>query len=310
VTVPFLHLPRDSRPIVTAELRLLADELRRDVEILASDIGPRNVLVPSRYKLAEQFIHSALTQMGYGVRRQTWMASEVECANLEVVLAGTRTPETLLVIGAHYDSIEDCPAANDNGSGVAGLLAIARRLKGERFPCTIRLVFFANEEPPFFNLDEMGSQIYARACKAANDRIMGMYCLETIGCYSSARGSQTWPAMAIPFQLPDVGNFISFVGPTSARNLIKQSVTAFETGSKFPCLGASLPSEVASQVDWSDHRGFNEMGYPAFMITDTAPLRYVHYHTPNDTADKLNYESMACVVDGVIAMTRQLAAQL
>ena len=303
---PYLHKSFPKLTALTAEQSALAVELRRDVEILATDIGPRGFFAPQSYRLAEEFVSAAMRRAGYEIERQTWMAASVSCANLIATLPGTETPERIIVIGAHYDSVEGCPAANDNGSGVAGLLAIARRFAGKPRRSTIRFVFFANEEPPFFNIDEMGSQIYARARRAAGDDIRGMIALETIGCYSNAPKSQRWPHDALNLLLPTVGNFIALVGPSASKPLIARCAKLFEEQFAYGMLAGAAPAAI-DQINWSDHRGFIECDYQAFMVTDTAPFRYPHYHLATDTADKLDYESMARVVLGLFAMSAELA---
>lgn len=310
--LPFLSISRPPDSPLTEADTALDVALRRDVEVLATDIGPRGTFAPKKYQMARQFLESALQRTGYQVAAHTFTAHDgVECTNLEVTLRGDTHPDEILVVGAHYDSVEGCPAANDNASGVAGVLAIARALVGRPHARTIRFVLFANEEPPFFNIHEMGSQLYAQACRKRNDNIRGMVCLETIGYYTSAPDSQYWPSnSALPpdeIPLPTVGDFIALVGPDSARQFISVSAAAFAAQHAFPLVAAAVPAGLFDQVLWSDHRGFNEAGYPGFMFTDTAPLRYPHYHKATDTPGHLNYPSMARVVRGTIGMVSALA---
>jgi Zn-dependent M28 family amino/carboxypeptidase len=307
---PYLHITRPSLGSTSDELRSLAAELERDVRMLSEDIGPRGTHKAPAYALAQAFLSSALQKAGHEVQRQTWTAHDVICTNLECTIGGTTHPELILVVGAHYDSVAGCPAANDNASGVAGILALARRASARPLAVTLRLVLFANEEPPYFNIDEMGSQLYARRARKQNEKIIGMFCLETIGCYLHEKQSQTWPMPALSLLLPTVGNFICFVGPSEATDLIKTCTKAFEKTGAFPLVAAAVPGSLADQVNWSDHRGFNEVGYPAFMITDTAPLRYIHYHEQTDTFEKLDYLSMARVVQGVHDMLPTVAREL
>lgn len=308
--LPFLSKSSPTLAALTGEDRALAAALRRDVEILATDIGPRGTHAPKAYALAEQFLTSALRAAGYEVERHAFDAMGVECANLVATLRGVSTdaPRRCLVVGAHYDSVAGCPAANDNASGVAGVLALARAMRDEPSPIDVRFALFANEEPPFFNLNDMGSQRYARECRERGDDIVAMVCLETIGCFSSAPNSQQWPHAALNLILPTTGDFICLVGPESARALIKDAAAAFEVQRAFPLVAGAAPEEI-DQINWSDHRGFNEVGYPAFMLTDTAPFRYPHYHQPTDTPERLDYDSMARVIRGTLGMVRALAAQ-
>lgn len=306
VNLPYLHRSTPTLPPLSDAERELAAALKRDVETLALDIGPRGTFAPGRYRLAEDFLTSALTRAGYEVKRHAFEAFDVECANLEAILPGRESPERVLILGAHYDSIEGCPAANDNASGVAGVLAAARAMAADKPACTVRFVLFANEEPPHFNMDTMGSQIYARRCQLDRHHLR-MVCLETIGCYSKMKGSQRWPIQALDMLLPDIGDFIALVGITESQRFIKAASQAFEKQQAFPMLAAAAPAST-NYLSASDHRGFNESGYEAFMITDTAPFRYPHYHEPTDTPDKLDFESMARVVRGVIGMVRELAS--
>jgi Peptidase family M28 len=309
MNIPYFHRFRPLRQTVPIDLPDLARSLRHDVEILANDIGHRGTFDRTRYELAESFLRNALVRMGHDVVSRQVPSLQGPCRNIEVVIPGVRYPERQLIVGAHYDSVQGCPAANDNASGVAGLPALARSLRGDARANTIRLVFFANEEPPHFNMNDMGSQHDARrlATEGADANVIGMYCLETIGCYSDARGSQRCPIRTRLFGLQDVGDFIAFVGPTTSRSLMKRATAAFKRTNVFPLLAAAVP-DMIQHVNWSDHRGYDEVGIPAFMITDTALLRYPHYHLPTDTPDRLDYESMAKVMHGVIEMTKTLAS--
>lgn len=307
---PFLNRTKVPLAPLTPEQSALAVALRRDVEILALDIGPRGYFAPRQYALAETFLTSALAAAGYTVTRHAVASADDSIAhNLIAELPGSTHPDRIIVLGAHYDSVERCPAANDNASGVAGVLAAARTCASAPCAATIRFVLFANEEPPHFNQNAMGSQFYAKACRARNDDIRGMICLETIGCYRNEPDSQIWPVKELAHVLGARGDFICLVGGTSSRDFIAACSQAFEACCAFSQIAAAAP-EAIDMINWSDHRGFAEVGYPAFMITDTAPLRYEHYHAPTDTPEKLDYASMARVTQGIIATLRSVANTL
>ncbi len=159
----------------------LRDRLQSDVETLAGTIGDRNVLVPESLAAAARFIESSLKQAGYEVGRQEFVAAGVTCLNLEVEIRGRSLPDEIVVVGAHYDSVAGCPAANDNGSGVAATLALARSFASAAPARTLRFLFFANEEPPFFQTPEMGSWVYAKRCRQRHENVVAMLSLETIG---------------------------------------------------------------------------------------------------------------------------------
>lgn len=167
-------------------------------------------------------------------------------------------------------------------------------------------MLFPNEEPPLFQTAEMGSLIYAKACRAANDNIVAMLSLETIGYYRDEPDTQKYPPL-IGGLFPSEGNFIAFVSNPSSRALLKRVVAIFREHAAFPSEGAALPSGVPG-VGWSDHWAFWQVGYPALMVTDTAPFRNPNYHQPTDTPDTLDYDRMARVVDGLASVLQSLAA--
>ena len=211
-----------------------------------------------------------------------------------------------IVIGAHYDSVRGSPGANDNASGVAALLEIGHALKAAGLRRTVRLVAFVNEEPPFFKTSEMGSRVYARRAKQRREKIVAMVSLETVGNYSEAEDSQMFPFPPLRFFYPTRANLIAFVANFHSRALLQRSLKAFRANSTFPTEGLVAPEWLIG-VDWSDQWSFWRSGYPAIMITDTAPFRYRHYHTVGDTPDKVNYGALSRVLPGLVVMTRTLA---
>jgi hypothetical protein len=290
-------------PLSAAEITLRA-ELVADVQTLAGEIGERNMLRYPQLNAAADFIEGSFSRAGLQPRRDTYEVDGRVCHNIDAEIRGAR-PE-IVVIGAHYDSVFGAPGANDNGSGVAALLALARRFAGKPSDQTLRFVAFANEEPPFFQTKQMGSLVYAGRCKARGDQISAMISLETIGYFSDAPGSQTYPSPGISAFYPGTGNFIGFVGNVGSRTLLRRALGLFREQGKLPSEGAALPSFL-SGVGWSDHWAFWQHGYPAIMITDTAPFRYPHYHEATDTPDKLDYDRFALVVSGVERMIEGLA---
>lgn len=282
----------------------LRAELVADVQALAGDIGERNLGRYAQLNAAADFIETSLTRAGLQPRRDTYELRGQACHNIEVEIRGTR-PE-ILVVGAHYDSVLGSPGANDNASGVAGLLALARRFAGKPCGQTLRFVAFVNEEPPYFQTEEMGSFVYAKRCKDRGDRIEAMISLETIAYFSDRPKSQNYPAAGLGFFYPSTGNFIGFVGNTKSRTLLRSAVSAFKKARKLPCEGAALPAVVAGG-GWSDQWSFWQCGYPAIMVTDTAPFRYPYYHMSSDTPAKLDYDRFALVVSGMEKVIAELA---
>ena len=285
-----------------AEIALRA-ELAADVQALAGDIGERNMRRYRQLNAAADFIEGAFSRAGLRPRRDTYELSGRACHNIEVEIPGAR-PQ-IVIIGAHYDSVFGSPGANDNGSGVAALLALARRFAGKPAGQTLRFVAFVNEEPPYFQTEQMGSFVYARGCKARGDQISAMLSLETIGYFSDAPHSQKYPPGISAFY-PGTGNFIGFVGNFPSRALVRRAVASFREQGKIPSEGGALPSFI-SGVGWSDQWSFWQCGYPAIMITDTAPFRYPHYHESTDTPDKLEYDRFALVVSALEKTIAELA---
>ena len=300
-----LRMPREnisrSVPLSPEEITL-RDELRADVQTLAGEIGERNMTRYPQLNAAADFIENSFFHAGLVPRRDTYDLRGRACHNIETEI-GAR-PEILL-IGAHYDSVFGSPGANDNGSGVAAMLALARRFAQKPVQRTLRFVAFVNEEPPYFLTEQMGSSVYAGRCKARGDQISAMITLETIGYFSDAPHSQTYPSLGLGVFYPTVGNFIGFVGNIHSRSLLRRAIALFRKNARLPSEGAALPSFVPG-VSWSDQWAFWQHGYPGIMITDTAPFRYPHYHCATDTPDKLDYDRFALVVSGMQKVIEEL----
>ncbi len=284
----------------------LADRLRGHIEFLAGELGERSVRRPAALELASSYIEGQWAALGLAPGDQRYRTHGVECRNLVLTIPGRERPDEIVLAGAHYDTVNGSPGADDNASGVAGVLELGRLLRDAAPARTIRLVAFVNEEPPFFFLHEMGSMVYAQAARRRGDDIRAMLSLEMIGYYSDAPGSQRYPPLLRHFY-PDRGNFIGFVSNLRSRRLLRQTVAAFRASTDFPLESAAIPAFVPG-VAWSDQLSFWRAGYPALMVTDTAFHRNPYYHTAEDTPDKLDYVRMAQVVDGLAGTLLRLAA--
>lgn len=243
------------------------------------------------------YLRRNLVQAGYTVAEQPYTMNGGSVSNLEAQVKGTSASDGAIVVGAHYDAVEGTVGADDNASGVAATLELARLMAQARPRRTIRFVFFANEEPPYFQTDRMGSLVYAKKLRSEGIQVRAMISLEMLGFYSDASGSQKYPA---PFSLfyPSRGNFIAFVSNSESRGLVRRAIRKFRESASFPSEGVTAPENLPG-VGWSDHWSFWQEGYPAIMITDTALFRNPHYHTQFDTVDKLDFEKMARVVEGI-----------
>jgi Zn-dependent M28 family amino/carboxypeptidase len=224
--------------------------------------------------------------------------------NVEVAFSATEPGASVVVVGAHYDSAIGTPGANDNGSGVAALLALAHLFAGTSSPREFRLVWFTNEEPPYFQTNDMGSLLYARHLAAERRVVSAMLSLETMGFYVQGSDSQDYPGPLRGF-FPDEGNFLAFVGNDQSVALVREAIGAFRQHAAFPSEGVAFSGAVQG-IGWSDHWSFWQIGVPALMITDTAPFRYRHYHQPTDTPDRIDFLRLARVTLGVADVVRAL----
>ncbi|HVC96909.1 MAG TPA: M28 family peptidase, partial [Pirellulales bacterium] len=252
-------------PELTTEQTAISEELRRDVDVLANKIGERNLGKYEKLVEAADFIEESLHEAGYErVERQGYDVKGRNCDNLVVELPGGEHVDEIVVVGAHYDSVVGTPGANDNGSGTAAMLALARRFASRKCGRTLRFVGWVNEEPPYFQSNTMGSVVYARRCRQRKEKIVAAISLETIGYYSDKRGSQKYPP-PLSLLFPSEGNFIGFVSDVASRPLLDEFVSSFRRHAKFPSEKAALDSNLPG-VGWSDHWSFWQEGYPGMMV--------------------------------------------
>jgi Zn-dependent M28 family amino/carboxypeptidase len=294
---------RGPLPPLDADGRRLAENLKRHVVGVASE--EHNVVNPQALERSARYIETNLAKLGYAVSRHEFETEGVKVRNLEV---SKGTGERLVVVGAHYDSAQGAVGANDNGSGVAALLELARLLKTVE-PAEgmeVRLVFYVNEELPWFSTDKMGSYAHSKGLAREGREVVAMLSLETIGWYSESYDSQRYP---FPFSLfyPSRGNFIGFVANLGSRSLMHRVIGTFRRSASFPSEGVAAPESIPG-ISWSDQWAYWKFGWPALMVTDTAPFRYPHYHTLRDTPDKVDYDRLARVVKGLEAVVRDLAS--
>jgi hypothetical protein len=292
-------------PQLTSEESELRDRISSEVSYLSVNIGDRSLPRPHSLQAASDYLTNNLREQGYTVVELPYSVENEKVHNLEVILAGTDGTLGQVVVGAHYDSVAGTVAANDNGTGVAAVLEIARLVRQMKFRRTVRFVLFVNEEPPYFQTAMMGSRVYAHQLRQDGVPVSAMISLETIGFYSDQPGSQKYPPILSLFY-PSRGNFIAFVGNTDSRGLVRESIHSFRESTHFPSEGIAAPGDWPG-IGWSDQWSFWQEGYPGIMVTDTAPFRYPYYHTPNDTVDKVNLDRTARVVEGISKVIEELA---
>lgn len=313
---------RLAQPFVTASQAPPAgaaaspDRLKQHVRKLSVDFSGRSFDNPAQLDGAARYIESEFAALGLAVQSQRFNARGRPYRNLVAAL-GPDTRE-VLVIGAHYDVADDSPGAHaqpdgyiqpgadDNASGVAGLIELARLLKDQPLRQRIELVAYANEEPPFFRTPGMGSAVHARSLTASGKRASLMLSLECIGYFSDTPGSQDYPVGLLGAVYPSTGNFIALVGRMEDGAVTREVKSALLSASDLPVASINAPAFVVG-VDFSDHLNYWHEGFVGLMLTDTAFYRNKAYHSAADTPERLDYGRMAKVIDGVRAVALQHA---
>jgi len=293
---------RQALPPLTAAAIQLQERLKSDVETLSVKIGQRNIDNYQNLVAAKDFLAKELTQAGYPVREQQYTIDGRSFSNLEVEIQGSSRADEILVIGGHYDSAVNSLGANDNATGAAAVLALAREFVGTKPMRTLRFVEFTNAEPPFRWTKSMGSLVYAQAAKQRGDTIVGMFSLETLGHFTDAANTQKYPPL-LSWLYPNQGNFIGFISDLDSRELLRNTIRSFRAQAQFPSEGVALPSLIQG-MGGSDRRSFSQQGYQALMITDTAPFRDLPDRTDGDTATKIDFEKLSRVTDGISKLIR------
>lgn len=294
---------------MTSDANSVEANLRLHVDRLAGLIGPRYLQKPKTITATIGYIEGQWANMGYKSTRECFDALGDQATNLIVEVAGSKRADEIVVLGAHYDTVFSTPGADDNASAVAVLLEVGRLLSGVTLNRTIRFVAFACEEPPYFNVDAMGSQHHARQSRLRGDKILGMLCLEMVGYYSTADNSQNVPPL-IPKWLhrffPSRGDFLAAIGNLPSWKLCWRFRRGFKRGARsMPLFSICLPEKI-NEIRLSDNSSFWEQGYPALMLTDTSFLRNPHYHRATDTPETLDYRRMSEVTQGVASALRYL----
>lgn len=315
-TVWWLFMPSlDTRvPVLelTSAEKELAARLKLDVRYLAETIGERHMHRPGTMETTAAWIEQRLEEIGFAPVRHSYQLQGERyrgrsADNLIAEVAGTQHPERVVIVGAHYDTVPGSPGANDNGSAVAVLLALAEWFYQRPQATTLRFVAFANEEPPFFQTPDMGSYAYAQTLKERGEQPVAMFSMDGLGYFSDEPGSQRYPAPGIGMIYPNRANYIALVTRLGDMSLMKRALKAFRQETALPAEGTALPAFVPG-IDWSDHWSFWQHGFPAFLVTDTLPFRDPYYHTPGDTAQRLDYARMALVAQGLKGVLTELGS--
>lgn len=276
-------------------------ELEAHINGLSVDISNR-LIGSDGHEEAGRYIESSLRKYGYQTHSQSFDVSGISSRNIEAVIQGKQIPEKTIIVGAHYDTVAATPGADDNASGVAALLYLAKSLKNKPSSVTLKFLAFSNEETHFYA--SMGSYAYAQRSRERGENILGMFSLEMLGYYSDDEQTQHYPEPLHLFY-PQVGNFIAFVGNEKSRTFLEKSISAFRETCDFPSEGCVAPEWMAD-ASRSDHNSFWKFDFPAVMITDTSNFRNSNYHSATDKIDTLNLDKMSRLVRGLETMIHRL----
>lgn len=283
-------------PMDRAEIRR---HLEEHLRFLSVDLGARSIYRPANLKIAADYVLQRFAAMGYSPRRQTFIYMGEQVSN---IIAGEENPSGYYLLGAHYDTVAGTPGADDNASGVAVLLEVARLARNLTLPRAWAFVGFTCEEPPAFFTPYMGSRVYAKRARELRHRILGMLCLEMVGYYSQTPGSQSLPLVLKFMGYPTTGNFIGLVSDRRSRTLMGRLAGAIKDGCRLPAVTLAVPlgGHILPEVRLSDHANFWDEGYPAIMLTDTAFMRNHHYHGPGDVMERLDLDAMTELTLGLV----------
>src|SRR5262245_52547920 len=274
------------------------NKLETHVRMLSASFIPRDESHPENLDRCAAYIRREFESVNARVSEQPYSVNGRTYRNV-IAQFGPETKE-MVVVGAHYDTAGPYPGADDNASGVAGLLELARLLGVGQLPIKVELVAYTLEEPPYFRSEQMASATHAKALKREGAVVRVMFSLEMIGYFSDARDSQHFPNSAFSLFYPTKGNFISVVGKIDDGMLVRRIKKAMTGATSLPVYSINPPRLIPG-VDLSDHLSYWREGYPAVMITDTASYRNANYHTLDDTAERLDYRRMGQAVEGVYA---------
>jgi Zn-dependent M28 family amino/carboxypeptidase len=276
----------------------IRQRLQQHLHFFSVELGERSLLLPQNLKASEDYVARALASMGYPVRRQPFVCQQVEVAN---VVAGNPDPRGYYLLGAHFDTVAGSPGADDNASGVAVLLEVARLTREAPTPKPWAFVGFTTEEPPAFATSSMGSRVYAAQARRNREKLLGMLCLESVGYFVQEPHSQQIPLALKFLGYSTTGNYLGLVADWRSRPLLQKLEKTLQAKCALPISSLAVPlaGSLIPETRLSDHANFWDEGFQAVMLTDTAFMRNPNYHTPQDTLETLNLDAMADLTAGL-----------
>ncbi len=271
-------------------------KIATDLLAITGNTQMRNYVHPEVLDSVAAYIRQQFQQQTTQVTEQPFVVEGREYRNIIASFGPADAPR--IIVGAHYDVCGKQEGADDNASGVAGILALARLLKGTELTNRIDLVAYCLEEPPFFGTEKMGSYVHAKSLKDQKAVVMGMISVEMIGYFSDSVGSQDYPVGLLSTLYGEKGDFITVVKKLGGGDFAKAFKEAYFSNNTLPAKAFAAPSFVGG-IDLSDHCNYWRFGYDAVMLTNTAFYRNDQYHLAGDTVDRLDIRRMGLVVDGL-----------
>lgn len=279
--------------------------LKEAVRVISEEFHPRSSDNPANLKALSQYIAD---QFKFNTSHVSFQNITVDGQNYRNVIAhfGPDT-QNIIVVGAHYDAYSSLPGADDNATGVVGLIELSRLLSNINLSTQVQLVAYTLEEPPYFATENMGSYVHAHSLRKMDVQVKLMISLEMIGFFSEEKDSQSYPMPLLSIMYPSKGDFIAVVDQLWSGKAL-QVKSAINQHTAIQAYSINAPTYITG-IDFSDHRNYWAFGYPAVMVTDTAFYRNKAYHTEEDTYERLNYHKMANVILGVFKVIEQLTSE-
>jgi len=271
--------------------KIICDNVKKHIDYLSSKLGERTIRNYEKLNSARNYIKKWFQSYNLNPIENTYIADNHEVANIIVDIKGYEQPENIILIAAHYDTVEDSPGADDNASGISAIIEIARMLSLIKHKKTLRIAAYTLEEPPYFTTELMGSFKHASRCKQLKENIELMISLDMIG-YGGRYCKENYPTEDIKKVSPRYGNYLGVYTLPSYSKFTELWSDLCKKHTNEKMYPFAAPASI-SGVYLSDHRSFIENGFPAILISDLGYYRNKNYHTSDDTYNTINYRFLS-----------------
>ena len=290
--------------IMDADLITIQGHLKGHLDHIAGEIGSRSLSEPTSLARARTYVEDRFREYGYTLHTQEFEAHGTGTANVTAARPDWNPSGPTLLLGAHYDTVRGTPGADDNASGVAVMLEVARLMSCSEDHERPQVVFtaFSAEEPPAFSTGVMGSRIFTDSLERMGWNIRGALVLEMVGFFRSEPGSQHIPLSLRFLGFSNRGDFIAVIGNGISRRLVRTVAAGIRHwGQGLPVEKLTIPGSgyLIPEARLSDNASFWDAGIPAVMITDTSFFRNPNYHRHTDRVSTLDMVSMSRLTRGL-----------